>query len=332
MTEWNDATKYMRVSALSWYLYDWVLTAPAEIRLYRRQSSIFRPSTACILLILVRYLGLIALILNFVGFFSHEFTTETCKHYWRIMPITQCLASWASHAVFVIRTLAICNNELGPAVSLSVLGVIVSGLELFAQMYSFRKFRAGSSGNCLIQYSNDVNISWVYYMVSLVFDAAVLGMTYRGLAIGFAKKQNLHSGFSDVLWHSSMRYFGATTLFNALNLAFYASYKNSSNSTILCAMGIAITSMMSSRVILDLHSYANRPISTFQLSGLPTSSGPSQESSDFLQTPSFSTRVAPSSVTPHMATFPPTLEDTRKHERGINMAPWEAHWQAKTVA
>lgn len=81
------------------------------------------------------------------------------------MPITQCLASWASHAVFVVRTLAICNNGLRHAVSLSALAIIVSGLELFAQLYSFRKFKAGSSGNCLIQYSDDVNISWVYYMV-----------------------------------------------------------------------------------------------------------------------------------------------------------------------
>ncbi|KAK0467278.1 uncharacterized protein EV420DRAFT_675747 [Desarmillaria tabescens] len=331
MTEWNDATKYMRIAALSWYIYDWILTMPAEIRLYRRQSSIFHLSTACMLLILVRYLGLIALVLNLVGFFSRGFTMETCAPYWRVMPITQCIASWASHAVFVVRTLAICNNELGPAVALSALGIIVSGLEIFAQLYSFRKFTAGSSGNCLIQYSDDVNISWVYYMVSLVFDAAILVMTYRGLAISFANKQNLRSGFSDVLWHSSMRYFGATTLFNALNLSLYAYYKNSSNSTILCAMGIAITSMMSSRVILDLHSYANRPISTFQLSGLPTSD-PSQESSDFSQTPSFSTRAAPSSATPRMASFLPIVEDTRKHERGINMAPWETHWHAKTVA
>ncbi|KAK0188894.1 hypothetical protein F5146DRAFT_1057081 [Armillaria mellea] len=316
MTEWNDATKYMRIVALSWYSYDWILTAPAEIRLYRRQSSIFRLSTACILLILVRYLGLVALLLNFAGFFSHEFTMKTCAPYWRVMPITQCLASWASHAVFVV-------------LFLSALAIIVSGLELFAQLYSFRKFAAGSSGNCLIQYSDDVNISWMYYLVSLVFDAAILGITYRGLAISFANKQNLRSGFSDVLWHSSMRYFGATTLFNALNLTFYAYYKNNSNSTILCAMGIALTSMMSSRVILDLHSYANRPMSTFQLTGLPASD-PSQESSDFLQTPSFSPDVAPTSAA-HMTSLPPIGEDARKHERRISIAPWEAHWQAKTV-
>ncbi|KAK0446672.1 hypothetical protein EV421DRAFT_1790645 [Armillaria borealis] len=312
MTEWNDATKYMRIVALSWYSYDWILTAPAEIRLYRRQSSIFRLSTACILLMLVRYLGLAALILNFAGFFSHEFTMKTCEPYWRVMPITQCLASWASHAVFVVRTLAICNNGLGHAVFLSALAIIVSGLELFAQLYSFRKFTAGSSGNCLIQYSDDVNISWVYYMVSLVFDAAILGMTYRGLAISFANKQNLRSGFSDVLWHSSMRYFGATTLLNALNLAV------TSNSTILCAMGIALTSMMSSRV-----THSNSPAYR--------ASDPSQESSDFVQTPSFSPHVAPSSTAPHITSLPPIGEDARKHEHRIDMAPWEAHWQAKTV-
>ena len=81
------------------------------------------------------------------------------------MPIFQCFASWASHAVFVVRTSAICNKEAMTTISLTVLAVVVSGLELFAQLYSFRRFKKGSSGNCLIQYSDDVNIAWLYYMV-----------------------------------------------------------------------------------------------------------------------------------------------------------------------
>lgn len=92
------------------------------------------------------------------------------------MPITQCLASWASHVVFVIRTSAICDKDLGTTLGLTGLAVIVSSLEMFAQLYSFRRSKAGSSGNCLIQYSNKVNISWLYYLVRspVVYQPTVL--------------------------------------------------------------------------------------------------------------------------------------------------------------
>ena len=57
-----------------------------------------------------QYLGLIALVTNFIGFFAHFFVElpknapyDACRSYFRVMPIMQCFASWASHAVFVVR-------------------------------------------------------------------------------------------------------------------------------------------------------------------------------------------------------------------------------------
>lgn len=115
-----------------------------------------------------QYIGLAAICLNLFGFFGHNFTQESCERYYHVMPIVQCVASWASHIIFVVRTSAIWNKERLPTVSLSLLAFIVSAVEIFAQLFAFRKFKAGSSGNCLIQYSKKVNIGWVYYMVCLV--------------------------------------------------------------------------------------------------------------------------------------------------------------------
>ncbi|KAF8916063.1 hypothetical protein CPB85DRAFT_1216963 [Mucidula mucida] len=279
MTLWNDATKYLRIVALSFFVYDWLCTLPAEIRLYKKQSGFFRMSAACILLILTRYLGLIALCLNIAAFFSHEFTDEACAVFYRFMPITQCFASWASHAVFVVRTSAICNKDFRTTMGLTGFAIIVSGLEMFAQLYSFRRYKAGSSGNCLIQYSDDVNVSWLYYLVktlcsrsrrvSSLFDLVVVFLTYRGLSLNYDARKSNKSGFSSVLWNSSLLYFATTTVFNLLNLSYYAVYQNS-NATVLCAMGIALTSMMSSRVILNLHDYVNRPMS-LTMTGLKSS-------------------------------------------------------------
>ncbi|KAL1749965.1 hypothetical protein FB107DRAFT_224659 [Schizophyllum commune] len=280
MTQWNDATKYMRIAAVCFFVYDWALTLPAEIRLYRRQG-IARPSVACILLILVRYLGAIALVFNMLGFFAHFFDDidgGICRGYYRVMPMTQCLASWASHVVFVLRTCAILNNTRGYVVSLTLLAVVVCAAELFAQLWSFNRFTVGTTGNCLIQYSKDRNISYVYYLVrvppvlgvrfaSCLFDMVILVLTYRGLALRHAQEMRHEAArsFHAVLWGSSILYFIVTTVFNLLNLGFYATYNNS-NATILGPMGIAMTSMMSARVILNLHDYAEARRAEYALS------------------------------------------------------------------
>ncbi|TRM66859.1 hypothetical protein BD626DRAFT_396790 [Schizophyllum amplum] len=320
MSPFNDATKFLRIAAMAIFVYDWALTLPAEIRMYRRQSSLLRMSTACMMLILVRYLGLIALITNFIGFFAHVFVdnpkdpNNACRLYFRVMPIMQCFASWASHAVFVVRTVAICNVKGLSTIALIFLAVTVSGVEMFSQLYSFFKFDVGSSGNCLLQYSDDHNLSYLYYLVrvpavnifswrphflpgppqalilfaaSTIFDVVIIVLTYRGLSVKFSnlsKSDAASTGFNDVLWNSSILYFSVTTFFNMLNLGFYAYFGNS-NATVLGAMGIAFTSMMSARVILDLHSYAHRPTPSYQLSGLRSgeqtsraSVGPSQVS------------------------------------------------------
>jgi hypothetical protein len=44
-------------------------------------------SIACILFILVRYLGITALIMGAFGFFYHGFTKEQCDHFYWLTPI-----------------------------------------------------------------------------------------------------------------------------------------------------------------------------------------------------------------------------------------------------
>lgn len=125
-----------------------------------------------------QYLGLAALLLNFSGFFSHAFHEDStaCEHFFRLMIITQCFASWASHAVFVVRTIAISNKDKVTTIGLVVLAVITSGLEIFSQLFSFFKFKTGSSGNCLIQFSDNRNISWLYYLVRRLACSVMFGM------------------------------------------------------------------------------------------------------------------------------------------------------------
>lgn len=113
-------------------------------------------------------------------------------------------------------------------------------------------------------------------------------MTYRGLSVNYDARKDNKAGFSNVLWNSSLLYFVTTTLINLLNLSLYAVYGDS-NATILCTMGIALTSMMSARVrecslpitsfrllthrpaVLNLNDYVHRPMSIVHMSGIKSS-------------------------------------------------------------
>ncbi|KAL1746067.1 hypothetical protein HDZ31DRAFT_81474 [Schizophyllum fasciatum] len=237
MSAWDDAAGYMRVAAMSIFIYDWIITLPGELNIL----CLIEPSQ--------QYLALVALVTNLIGFFSRFFvqdphgTDVPCRHFASVMPIMQCLAAWASHAVFVVRTVAICNNERLILITFTLLAIVVSGVELFSLLWSY-KFDVGPEGNCILRYDERSKISYVYYLAATLFDFAVLAVTYHALAVVRG------SGLFDFLWHSSVAYFCVTAVVNVNNMIFYVVFSNN-HETMLCAMGIAITGMMSARVILE---------------------------------------------------------------------------------
>ena len=139
------------------------------------------------------------------------------------------------------------------------LAVVVAGVELFSMLWSY-KFDVGPTGNCILKYDERSKISYMYYLVrtsvqcllflcdsypfvqaGTLFDGAVITVTYHSLAVIRG------SSLFEFLWNSSAVYFCVTTVVNINNMVFYAVFSNN-HETMLCAMGIAITSMMSARV------------------------------------------------------------------------------------
>jgi len=112
--------------------------------------------------------------------------------------------------------------------------------------------RSGTSAGYITLYA-DLQFSsppvlTVAFQVSTLFDFLVVVLTYRSLSLEhFQGRGHKSSSFTGVLWSSSLVYFLITTVFNIANVVLYGVFSNS-NATILGPMGIAITSMMSSRV------------------------------------------------------------------------------------
>ncbi|KAL1730226.1 hypothetical protein EV714DRAFT_284262 [Schizophyllum commune] len=305
MNDLDAVAGYMRVAAMSIFIYDWIITLPMELNLCAStsevilapehllhhahpRSSLSPPSLSHPLRAysVRQYLALIALLTNLVGFFSHFFVEDPhgtdipCHHFASVMPIMQCLAAWASHAVFVFRTVAICNNERLIMVIFAFLAVVVAGVELFSMLWSY-KFDVGPTGNCILKYDERSKISYMYYLAGTLFDGAVITVTYHSLAVIRG------SSLFEFLWNSSAVYFCVTTVVNINNMVFYAVFSNN-HETMLCAMGIAITSMMSARVILHTQERARQRRSSRHMRQLPSVD-----------------RRTPSPLTPAFASAPP---------------------------
>ncbi|KAH9027459.1 hypothetical protein EDB83DRAFT_1910910 [Lactarius deliciosus] len=70
------ADNNLRVASLTIAAYDYLLTLPAEYRLYKSSN---RRSTGLILFVLLRYSSIMVLVISNVGFFHHNFTPKTCN-------------------------------------------------------------------------------------------------------------------------------------------------------------------------------------------------------------------------------------------------------------
>jgi len=127
----------------------------------------------------------VALISNLVAFFGIFWTESACNRYFRVILVFQCLALWASHVLFVDRTITICAGKSGKKdrtllLSLAALATLAAALELFAQLFSFRHSFVTETDGCELVFDKATNIAWLYYTVS-VFSSPSFCHTHHAL-------------------------------------------------------------------------------------------------------------------------------------------------------
>ncbi|KAF5383632.1 hypothetical protein D9615_003803 [Tricholomella constricta] len=261
------AANYLKIAGASIFAFDYFQTLPAEIRFYRKQKGFMRLSIACWLLISVRYLGMLGIILVMIGGFMRTFTLESCTTFFLAVPVVKVLAAIASQGVFIFRTYAICNRNRTILYFLLIFGGILSVAELVAPVVVPRRPKLGASGNCISDLSKG-STSWIQYACQVLFDAVILGLTIDRLFRGIDMKFISRSEFTKIFWESQVMYFVAVTIMNILNLIFFIKFNKQSESTMFATLGIAITAIFSSHVILDLHEVGHG-LRSYSTSGAP---------------------------------------------------------------
>ncbi|KAJ7450290.1 hypothetical protein B0H11DRAFT_2246858 [Mycena galericulata] len=257
MTSALEISAYLRVSAYAIAFFDYLQTLPAEYRLYARQKGILKLSTPCILFILVRYLGLAAMIIGNTGFFYHGFTEESCRRYYWLAPIFKLLLYMVSQAILGLRTYALSRKSPHVLKVLVVLYVLATTAESISSFWK-RIRECPSLGICTSGNAPGVHLASLYYIGGLIFDVVSMLISSAYLWKFSGEKRSSRSQLAKMMLHDGIMYFLALSAMNVVNIIFY----NNPNTAVQAGpLGFAVTMIFSGRFILNLSEHVRDGIS-----------------------------------------------------------------------
>ncbi|KAG9126618.1 hypothetical protein FRC07_002768 [Ceratobasidium sp. 392] len=156
-------------------LFDVIQTVPGEIQLYRKQVRNGRMSLVCALFIMVRYVSIVSLILNGVGFYGTTFTDESCEAFRLAPPVTKMFAGIASQGIIFLRTWAISRKSRTVLIILSVLFVMCLPFLVLGNVWMRNPYV--KNGSCIAkQAPGTFNSAPMYYGAMSGFDLVACGL------------------------------------------------------------------------------------------------------------------------------------------------------------
>ncbi|KAJ7082032.1 hypothetical protein B0H15DRAFT_1024614 [Mycena belliarum] len=237
----------VRITSLSVLVYDFIITIPSEIRLYRRQKSVFRPSLACVFFVVARYVGMFYISWVSFVFFGKGWTLESCAHVAPVGAFLRGFVSSISAAVFIWRTWAIWgkNHYIWIGMSIALVPVTV-----FSYAPGLIQIPVVVNGGCTAVSGTGGPLShkWTFALVNLLFDtlACVLG--------SIPLIRNVRRGASQVsgiLLADGLGYFVIAVVAQTLNLVFLLSNDKSKQGTMITLQTV-VTAILAQRIITSL--------------------------------------------------------------------------------
>ncbi|EPQ53637.1 hypothetical protein GLOTRDRAFT_100675, partial [Gloeophyllum trabeum ATCC 11539] len=247
--------QYLRVASLSIALYDYILTLPAEWRVYRSQRSLAHPSLSCCLFMSIRYVSAVVMVASNVGFFSHAFSEEVCARYYIVAPVFKVLQNMISQLILGFRTYNISRRSRTTGCILLVLFFIVTTLEWFTNMYE--RMPISRLRNCTPGNAEEHLVAWLYYLFAMLYDFGTLCISIFYLA----QFNPDHSPSTRVtrlirmMLYDGLLYFVALTGVNVFNTILYRTSDEALQPAV-ASLGYAVTWIMSQKILIHLHDAA----------------------------------------------------------------------------
>ncbi|CAE7066238.1 unnamed protein product [Rhizoctonia solani] len=245
----DPLTSNLRVATFSIAAFDFIQTIPGEIKLYRRQIAQGRMSFVCFLFIVVRYVSVLSLVLNGIGFYASGFDLESCRKFRLAAPVTKMFAGLASQGLIFMRTWAISRKSRFVLVVLSTLCVITLPMMVIGNVYKRDPYV--KNGSCIAkQAPGAFNSAPMYYGAMSGFDVIACG-----IATYYLIDRNSSAAMSKftkkVMQHGMIYAFG-TTLGNIIVLLGTSHVKYVEK--LGAFLSVAVTMIMAQRLVLATQS------------------------------------------------------------------------------
>ncbi|KAJ7120918.1 hypothetical protein C8R44DRAFT_169761 [Mycena epipterygia] len=161
----------MRIVSFALAGGDVVQTIPGTYMLYKKQWVNRTLSPVCFFYAVARYMTIISLITNGIGFYSTTFTPESCKPFYMVPNITAMLAGMAVQILVFIRTYAISGRSRLVYWCLGTVLLIGFPIQVFGIVYHRSPETTG--GECkgkVFKKGNEPDWNIVYYSAHMGYD------------------------------------------------------------------------------------------------------------------------------------------------------------------
>ncbi|KAH9027466.1 hypothetical protein EDB83DRAFT_1911569 [Lactarius deliciosus] len=262
------AENNLRVASLTMAAYDYLITLPAEYRLYKSSN---RRSLGFILFVLIRYTSIIVLVVSNAGFFYHGFTPEACEHYRLVAPALKVVQIMVSQAILGIRTYSI--SQRNPWVGRTLLSTYILGVAQFQWFSSlYDRVAVMTDGNCMVASAHPQSpiSTWSFYMVAMLYDCLSLSIS----TVYLMKVKSAASGTSrlfKILLYDGLGYFVILTFTNLANILMFRGTDHVLQTT-GASFEYSVTWILSQRILIHLRDARTDPSRTsVVLARLPNS-------------------------------------------------------------
>ncbi|KAJ6618668.1 hypothetical protein B0H10DRAFT_1222569 [Mycena sp. CBHHK59/15] len=149
---------------------DVLQTIPGTYALYKKQWAHRNISPVCFFYAVARYMTIISLISNGIGFYGTHFTPATCKPWYMLPNITAMLAGMAVQVLIFIRTYAISGQSNRVWFGLGAILLIGFPIQAFGIIYHRSPQTSGGECKGKVFQENEPDWNIVYYSAHMGYD------------------------------------------------------------------------------------------------------------------------------------------------------------------
>ncbi|KAK7042328.1 putative transmembrane protein [Favolaschia claudopus] len=180
---------------------DIVQTIPDTLKMYCKCWRNRALTPICFFYAMARYMTIISLVSNGIGFYGTHYTDSTCRRWYMLPNVTAMLAGMAVQALVFIRTFAISGRSLVVYYGLGAVLLLGFPIQTFGIVYHRLAETKGGECKGKVYAKGEPDWNIVYYSAHMAYDliACVTGTYYLVFSSWFLGRFNMSTFIRRIL-------------------------------------------------------------------------------------------------------------------------------------